>query len=190
MGWTYQAAKFYNINGTINRKAECDALCTWENSSRKFEVLKSAMKGSTYYAALRKTEKDTGKISVVGMVILTKTAMRDYYNFGWKDIDECCGPCEDDCPKSILELLTETDSKYANEWRERCWAKINARKSDNQSLSKLKYGSVIEFKIGNTTYRVKKMEPALQFKTAWYLCTDKWCYIPKKRIKNWKLVEA
>lgn len=190
MGWTYQAAKFYKECGKIDRKAECDNLVTWENDLIKFEVLKSAVKGSTYYAAVRKTEKDTKKVSVTAIVILTHTAMRDYCNFGWKDIEECCGPCEDDCPKSILELLTETESKYANEWRERCWAKIKAKKSDNHSLSKLKYGAVIEFNIGSKTYRVKKMEPYYQFKTAWFMTTDKLSYIPKKHIKNWKLVEA
>lgn len=179
MGWTYQPAKYYKPCGKIDRKAECDNIATWENDLRKFEVLKSAMKGSTYYAALRKTEKDTGKVSVIALVILTGTAMRDYCNFGWKDISEDCGPCEDDCPKSILTLLTETDSEYAYEWRKRCWAKINARKSDSQSLSKLKYGDVIEFTTGGVTYRVKKMEPCYQFKTAWYMRTDKWSYIPK-----------
>ncbi len=30
------------------------------------------------------------------------------------------GPCEADCPQSILDLLTPTDRPYAVKWRARC----------------------------------------------------------------------
>lgn len=186
MGWTYQAAKFYKENGSIDRKAECDAMCKWESDSCKYEVLKSAMKGSTYYAAIKRISKADGSHEVFAAAFLTATAMRDYYNFGYKDMDESCGPCEDDCPKSILTLLTPTDSKYAIEWRERCWANLKEKKS----LSKVKIGEVIEFQYGADIIRVRKMPPAYQFKTPWYSCIDSNHYIKKNHIKDWKLVEA
>lgn len=188
MGWTYQAAKFYKENGTIDRKAECDRMMNGENDVRKWEVLKSAMKGSTYYAAVRLTDKTNGASEVIAYVLLTHTAMRDYYNFGYKDMCESCGPFESECPKSILELLTDTDSHYAKEWRERCWANINRPKRN--TLASVKIGQVIEFKIGNETIRARKMSPAYQFKTPWYFREDNNTYVKKKNIKDWRLVET
>ena len=32
------------------------------------------------------------------------------------------GPCESECPASILDTLTDTDSEYAVNWRARCRA--------------------------------------------------------------------
>ena len=59
MGWTEYHATHYK-HGKIDRKAECDELfndfMVDKNNNRigKFEVLKSTMVGSTYYAAVKK----------------------------------------------------------------------------------------------------------------------------------------
>ena len=42
-------------------------------------------------------------------------------------LDENMGPCEADCPASILDLLSPTDNKHALDWRERCRANIARR---------------------------------------------------------------
>lgn len=186
MGWTYQAAKFYKENGTIDRKAECDGILNYENDARKWEVLKSAMKGGTYYAAVRLTDKTNGTSKVFAAVFLTHTAMRDYYNFGYKDMDETYGPCESECPKGILDMLSETDNKYALEWRARCRENLKSRKT----LSSVRIGQVIEFNNGYETIRVRKMAPAYQFKMPWYFREDNDTYVKKNHIRNWTLVET
>lgn len=122
MGWIHCFDGWRKPNGTIDRKYECDRLCTWENydangkitSSGK--VLKSAMVGSTYYAAVQNHKGD-----VWAAVFLTCGRTRhDGTAWGYKDMDETMGPKEDKCPASILAILTPTDSKWANDWRERC----------------------------------------------------------------------
>lgn len=52
MGWDYTHATHYTKTGAIDRKAEIDELYTWQNDTRKAEVVRSAMVGSTYYAAI------------------------------------------------------------------------------------------------------------------------------------------
>jgi hypothetical protein len=37
------------------------------------------------------------------------------------------GPCETDCPAAILDLLTETDSEWAKQWRERCRKRLQRK---------------------------------------------------------------
>lgn len=44
-------------------------------------------------------------------------------------MDETVGPRIDNCPEHILDLLTPTDQEWANEWRQRCRAKIAAHKA-------------------------------------------------------------
>jgi len=109
MGWTTKQATRYKNDGSIDRKAELDE-CVWGNSH---EVLKSAMVGSTYYAAVK--IKETGE--VFAAVFLTST---DHGDFSYNYLPETCGPCDAACPVSILDLLTETKSEFAIAWREQC----------------------------------------------------------------------
>lgn len=124
MGWTWTTAGHYR-NGTVDRKAECDDLFNWERSEehKNDSVLKSAMVGSTYYAALR-VERPGEEDKIVAVVCLTSTRMNDRaYNFGYKEMDETMlgKGCYAKCPKTILKLLTPTDNETANEWRQSCW---------------------------------------------------------------------
>ncbi len=128
MGWTHCFDGRRKADGTIDRKYECDRLCTWEcydadgkiTSSGK--VLKSAMVGSVYYAAV---ENKDGKVWAAVFLTCGRTK-HDGTAWGYKDMDETMGPCECKCPASILALLTPTDSQWANEWREKCRQNIAA----------------------------------------------------------------
>ena len=188
MGWTSTDARFYTADGKVNRKAECDALYTWEGEKTKNEVIKSSMRGSLYYAAVRTTDKTTGHSEVFAAVCLTSTRRDGGFNFGYKGMAEDMGPCEDDCPKGILVLLTDTESKYAKEWRERCWAKIRDKKQNRQSLASIKIGEIIEFERGGVTIRAEKMAPAYQFKTPWFKVVGEFEYVHKTEIKDWRIV--
>lgn len=159
MGWTSYHAEHYK-NGKIDRKAECDAYFLEGLNRGFYEVPKSAMVGSTYYAAVNPLKKSGGmdengnciyvdipkeEQRVFAVVFLTSTNMKDYFNFSYKDMDESVGPYECDCPKSILDLLSQTDNEYANEWRKACYERhANKKKSKTNSISRLPVGSVIK----------------------------------------------
>ena len=99
-------------------------------SPGRYEVLDCVVvKNEVAYLAVRHTNK-VG-VSVVGAVVcLLEHATRDYYNFGYKDIDETMGPAESECPERILKQLTPLESAayqsmcssvdYAKDWRDRC----------------------------------------------------------------------
>lgn len=152
MGWTsyYVEPKYKNGKKYIDRKEECDKLFnqTMVNNVGYYEVLRSTVKGSTYYAAVKKvkfaTETDAEINEVFGVVVLTRTNINEPYNFSYKEMDETCGPCYHDCPNVILDLLSPTENEYANEWRNKCREKTK-EKSSPTVLSNLPVGSKIKF---------------------------------------------
>lgn len=76
---------------------------------------------------------------VIALVFLLDFNGDGHFPFGYKDMEESMGPCEDECPERILKLLTPTTSEYALGWRKRCWARIEARKA----RPRLTHGCVI-----------------------------------------------
>lgn len=99
----------------------------------------------TIYAAVRNEDKTTGKTYVFCAVILFKNSERS--GFGYKDMDESCGPCEIDCPDRILRLLSPVDELpnpgYAVEWRGRVAEKKVQDRRMRQSVGKLAPGDII-----------------------------------------------
>lgn len=146
MGWTTcMHASFWKYdkkgNRTVDRKKELDALFTHERKAAvesygcvyppmKDTVIKSAMVGSVYYAAVKREEP--GKEPMVWAAIcLTSGRGRDGSVWGFKDMDETMHPFYYGCPAGILALLTPTDNESANQWRESC-RKAIARKAEER----------------------------------------------------------
>lgn len=196
MGWTSYRATYYHNDGTVNRKAECDAYFKEGLNRGYYEVVKSAMRGSIYYAAVKvlltpqknpdgtckedanghfiyepipKEEQET-----FGVVVLTGV---DDGDFAYKIVSETMGPVHHRCPKNVLDALSPTTNAYALEWREKCreyLAKPNP--------SKLPVGTVIQFERNGATVELVKKPPMYQFKTPWWYNADSGCYFSKKRL--------
>lgn len=98
-----------------------------------YRVLASAMiKFTEFYAAVEQVHKETGQRRVWAAVCkITFMGREDNWghNFCYKDMDESMGPYFHNCPERILKLLTPTEYKYAQDWRDACWAKIEAKKA-------------------------------------------------------------
>ena len=129
MGWTTT----YKPKGeTVLEFFTRAGVFTWsDDNPHTYRILDSAVvKFNTFYAAIEQTHKETGERHVWAVVILVRHYPKDpHYNFGWKDMDESCGPYETNCPERILKLLTPTDNEYALGWRKACWANIEKRKA-------------------------------------------------------------
>lgn len=121
MGWTSMRRE----KGQTDREFWTHELNWGEPSDRRREILDCATIANTFYAAVKEHGgPNDGK--VWALVVRFARVPRSYYNYTYKEMDETVGPFESACPDRILDLLTETDSKYALEWRARC-REFNAR---------------------------------------------------------------
>ena len=179
MGWTSYIATHYK-NGKVDCKAEMDSRLTQHEHDGypELNVLKSAIKGGTYYAAVQIKHNGVQE-KVLGVVALISTKWHDGMNFGYKDMDETMGPGYYDCPKTILDLLTPTDSEWANEWRQKCREQLNRPK-----LGQLPIGTKIKW----NDKELEKCAPSYQFKTPWWHIVGESKYVPKTRIKEFEVL--
>ena len=205
MGWTScHVEPTYNPKTkkyTLDRKAECDKLfnqdmVTYDGNKviGKFEVLKSCMVGSTYYAAVRRTRFETEtefeNIYVFAAIVLTSVNNKDWFNFSYKDMDETVGPYQYDCPKSILDLLYPTDNEYAKKWRERCHITLEKKKNPD-ALGNLPVGSEIKYVNHKGEEVILFKHPAAyQFKRPFWMCMNRDAYISPKHIpSNYEVIK-
>ena len=182
MGWTYQHVlvnDWRKKSPTMKERKEIiDKM--WNDNDGKTAVLKSSMIGSTYYAAIN----DNRDGNVFAVIYLTAGADRSdpYFNFGYKDMDETMGPGYCDCPKSILDLLTPTESEWANEWRKRCRENLEKKKKGNW-LKELPVGGKVIWRNWNgDEYTLVKTPPMYQFKTWFWKVEGNNSYMKKSRV--------
>lgn len=170
MGWDY-----HHEVAPYNRRTICRS-----NIGNGYEVVKDAVVGTTYYAAV-KSPRDS---KVGAVIILTKIDRNGYCNFGMKWLGEEDGPFKCECPKSVLDALSPTDNESAIEWREKC----RANKKDT-TLKDAPVGTKLKVTLKNGEVRtVVKMAPEYQFKSWWLLVEGTITYIPRNRVKKAEVV--
>lgn len=135
MGWTFVHK---GRGGKIKEFLSTEM--NWESGGTKVTVLDCAVVAMrTAYLAVETIREDVRK--VVGVVVLLDYRPQDYYNFGYKVMDEASHPYYYDCPARILDLLTDTDNENALSWRATCREKLNKQ----ASRPKLYSGAYIVF---------------------------------------------
>lgn len=162
MGWDYQ-----HVDSPINRVELMMKEYTWESETKRYTPLKGVCVNQVVYLAVEEYCKQTQEKNVFAIVAQTRVA-QDYFNFGFKGNSEDCGPCFYDCPASILDLLTPTTSKWANEWREKCREKIN-KKKETIDLSKCELGTKILIKnpLNDEDIILEKYKPINRKRAIW-----------------------
>jgi hypothetical protein len=164
MSWTYT----YKAKGVSVSDFFSDNF-NHENERTVSKVIACSVKNfKEAYMAYEILDKETQTRKVIAIVCLLNFN-RGEYNFGYKDMDESMGPCAIGCPEKILKLLTplpddETNStKWAKEWREKCWNNVNKRKNKLKLKvgMKIKVPSPIHFTNGESldTFYVASTQP-------------------------------
>jgi hypothetical protein len=148
MGWTYTNRQRGTSHDTWFKREFADATKT-EDGHGLLKVMGGQPGSRAVYGAYRTHD---GKVIAIVCLINWIPNPAEYYNFGYKDMEESMGPCEHDCPEGILKMLTPIEElhgtfgehswQWAKEWREKAWARVSAAKARKP----LKSGALVTFK--------------------------------------------
>lgn len=144
MGWTYS----HSWNSSSAMRDELRAMLIRNGHT----IVKDALVayGRRYYAAVK--ANDSGDISIFVALINGDKKDGDWA-FGYKDMSESMGPCEVDCPLSVLdaadpvEKLYEGDSlEWATEWRAKVRAFWATKRASRETTKSVKVGDKVWFR--------------------------------------------
>lgn len=153
MGWLYMPRS--SMGGHASAKAYLDAQFTYDRphddgSSHGLKVLASSCPGNrVYYAATQVlTNGIAGEVFAIVCLVRWNPRDKEGHVFGYKDMEESMGPCEDDCPAHILDLLTPTESENALDWRRRCTENLKRRARTIEDGDRIKLAAALTFTDG------------------------------------------
>lgn len=86
-----------------------------------YTALKHSTVGNNHWSLVKKSD---GKI-----MIFLELMSGSNNEWGYKSLSEDCGPVAVNCPISFIKAASETDSKYANEWRAKVLKEHAAKKN-------------------------------------------------------------
>lgn len=172
MGWTS-----YYVGSGCDRKAECMKYLAGYKKDGKptVNVLKTVMKGSTFYALLETVEKKEQWV----LCLLTSISKGEFY---YKDIQ--CNPYESGVPMSILKAFKPSNDKD-KEWLEKC---LKAEADKKKIVSDFKIGDIVKCTNGNYSiewYGGKKIKENETF----YVRVETKNPFAKRKTKMYRLVE-
>jgi len=153
MGWLTMSR--HHMGGHATAKAYLDAQFTYSREVdgvvRGLRLLASSCpQNRTYYAAAQVMEDGVGKeVFAIVCKVIWNPKSKTGEHFGYKDMDESTGPCEDSCPAHILDLLTPTDKEYALDWRRRCRANLAKRGRKIEDGDRIKLATALTFSDGH-----------------------------------------
>jgi len=174
MGWSYTyKPKEQSVEEFFRKQFDYD------KDGKSGRVIACAVKSfkTAYIAYEIKTPE---KREVIAIVCLLDYKRNDLCNFGYKDMDECMGPCYYDCPRRILRLLTPTDNESARAWRKQCDENLQKREA-----SKLAKGQRIKL-IAPLVFKSGREQDTFRF-LHHSTFTDETGYL--YRIPRWKTYE-
>lgn len=89
-----------------------------------FSVLHDSATLTEYFAIIERTDKDTAFVERFCVICLIRHS-RDHHNFGWKEMEESCGPYVI-APRNFFQILEamipHPINQNAQDWREACRA--------------------------------------------------------------------
>ena len=195
MGWTStdDYERFHKGLFTIREYLDRQFASDHPDHPRR-EIIDSSMTGKTeYYAAVRSTDRDTGKVVVFALVVMVKYSAKawDGHTLGWKEMAEASLPYLFNCPERILKLLDPTDDNNAIKWRQTC---RDHRKAKRAARSALKPGTIVLFErplefphgVKRQQFTVEKQGRALRFRAE----DGVLCAIPKAATMDFEIIKT
>lgn len=160
----------------------------------RHEIIDSSLHGKTeYYAAMRSTDRDTGKIAVFALIVMVsyKPSDLDGHTLGWKEMSEDSHPYLFNCPERILKLLDPPCNENAAEWRQTCRehrAKKRTVRKAFQDGAVIRFEKPLTFRgdVQRQQFTVERQGRKLRFRAE----DGVLCQIPRAATRSFEIVEV
>jgi hypothetical protein len=120
-----------------------------ESDVATYKTFKRYCSGNTLFTVGEVVRKATGEITrYIGVYLMQR---EQNYGWGYKDMDESCGPYQNGCPLSFFDLVPDPGG-YATAWRQRC------REDHARRFQKLEVGQTVRLTNGHD-YRIVNLKP-------------------------------
>jgi hypothetical protein len=195
MGWTTTADYERYNKGLFTIREYLDRQFASDHPNYpRHEIIDSSLHGRTeYYAAMRSTDRDTGKATVFALIAMVsyKPHDPDGYTLGWKEMSEASLPYLFNCPERILKFLDPPHNENAAEWRQRCrehHAKKHTASKAFQDGTAIRFEKPLTFRGGveRQQFTVEKHGRKLRFRAE----DGVLCQIPKAATRAFEVIEA
>jgi len=195
MGWTttddYErfSKGLFSIREYLDRQFASD-----HPDYPRLEILDSSMTGRTeYYAAVRSTDRKSGKVTTFALIAMVKYSTKawDGHSLGWKEMSENMMPYLFNCPERIIGQLDPTTDARALEWRQKCREHREAKRAARTAFQP---GTVVMFEkpltftggVERQRFTVEKRGRALRFRAE----DGVLCAIPRAATMAFEIVEV
>ena len=125
MGWLF-SERWPTRRGLIN-----EIVSTPADKGGIVKVLRHCCTGNNLWTLNEVVDSDNTTHRFITLYILQKHG-RAYPCWGYKDVEETCGPTALTCPVSYIDACTEPANEWSREWREKVRARYAAFLSRSQ----------------------------------------------------------
>ena len=132
MGWT-TSVFWQNRRDVMKEVLETSFHVSFSGTQHKHQCIAHCCRGLTLWSVWEHTAIDLKTSDFKTQKYIRCDLLRNYgkhEGWGYKDMDESCGPNYYDCPLKYLEMQPEPSNEYSRQWREEVkayWAKRNTK---------------------------------------------------------------
>lgn len=143
MGWLFTL-------GASRKNIIADLTERQESASAIYETLAHCCVGNNLWVVQARTMKATGeRIRFIALYLLQRSSD----GWGYKDMDETCGPHYFNCPLKYLDMAPEgAVNQYAKDWREAVKTYWAGRQKSCALAAKLKIGDIFRSRRSGTIF--------------------------------------
>ena len=200
MGWTFIRESQIPVSNEHYIRSLYTFQDIYLGNARDSRVAYMTKRGNTYYLAVNVHTWAKDKPEIIHEETYAATVLTAHRNgeFGYKEMHEDENPFRCDAPKKLLDMLTPTDSEYAQDWRKRCADRMEENRRNRRNLELLKSlkptdyidaefrGKKYRFRLG--TYRGKPVmlccDGYMRLTRFAEMCMNKNCTIVKAKEKE------
>ena len=138
--WHNKKIEYFTKNGQISKSKECELLVKELETEEGVNFIKGKLISNHYFCVMQDA-KNINKMYVIDLSVshsksLKKGCLR-YHFSSEENIHNY------DCPNFLLDLLSDTSSPKALQWRQKC-RNLNQKNEKKESLKELEPDSIVE----------------------------------------------